>query len=205
MTTFLVMQGRVASELRRSNLTTEIKTAINDAIFEASATRFYFNEMRGVSFATVAGTEYYSDQNLVDIDAMYYLQGTARRNVSVYNDAYATDEAEGGISSGQLISASRYGSSLRLYPIPSSVMTVYLEGYGRLTPYPMVNDADTNAWMTEGEKYIRALAKSYLLKDVIRDFGEATIYEALAEDRKNDLLETTAFRQGTGSIRPTQF
>lgn len=205
MTTFAIMTARIASELRRSNLDAEIKAAINDAIFEAGKTRFYFNEQKGVTFNTVIGTEYYSDLNMVDIDAAYYLIGSTRYNLYPWSQLQADRAAEGNVINGQLQNYARYGQQIRLYPLPSAVTAIYLDGFGRLTPYPLVADGDTNAWMTEGEKYIRALAKSYLLRDVIRDMSEAAIYEALAEDRKLDLIEQNAPRQGTGILRPTQF
>lgn len=205
MTTFVIMQTRIASELRRSNLTTEIKAAINDAIKDAAKDRFFFNEVKGQTFATVAATEYYSDLSLTEVDAMYYFQGTFRYNMDLESNLDADAYAEGNVSGGQLRSYSRHASQFRLYPVPASVVTVYVDGYGRMTPSPLVNDADTNAWFTEGERYIRALAKSILLKDVIRDMSEAAVYEAIADDYRTSLVEQTTLRIGTGQITPTQF
>lgn len=205
MTTFAIMTARIASELRRSNISADIKAAINDAIREAGKTRFYLNEVRGATFPTVAATEYYSDLNMEEIDAVYYFQGPTRYNLTVENNLDADRYAEGGVSGGQLETYSRHGMQIRLYPVPNAVRTIYVDGFGRLTPYPLVADNDTNAWMTEGEAYIRALAKSYVLRDVVRDFSEAVVYQALADDRKAELVEANGLRMGTGRLRPTQF
>lgn len=203
---FITMVTRIASELRRSNLNTEIKAAINDAIFEGSSQRFYFNEMRGLSFPTVVGQESYADLGITEIDSMYYLIGATRYDVWPRNNNDMNMIVQGNNIGGQLEIYSRYGLNLRLYPLPGTIQTIYLDGYGRMTPYPLVNDADTNTWMVDGEKYIRNLAKSIVLRDVVRDFGEASVYENLAEDRKNDLLLiSTSHAQGANTMRGTDF
>lgn len=206
MSDFITMVNRITTELRRSNLTAEAKNAVNDAIGHAASDRFYFNEMRGVVFTTIAGQEYYNDQGLVEIDVMWYsLSGGARYNMDLVSNADADDNASGSIYSGQVQSYSRQGGGVRLFPIPNAIVTIYADGFGKLLPNPLVNDADTNNWLSEGERYIRALAKAMLLKDVIRDYGEATVLEAIAEDHKLALLEKTTMRAATGTIRPTQF
>lgn len=205
MATFVEMVTRIAREINRSNLTEDIKAAVNDAIEEAAANHLYVNEVVGLSFPTVIGQEYYSDQNLVDIEIAYYFQGTTRFNLVKESSWSANLRADGNAISGQLQSISRHDTRLRLYPLPTSVFTVFLDGYGKLTPWPLVLDADTNNWTTEGAAYIRLLAKRNLFRDRIRDYGEATAMEAAAQDALNILQEKTTTRVGTGEITPTQF
>ncbi len=206
MSTFKQLRDRIAADLRRSNLDTQIGEAINDAIAEAAKTRFYFNEMVDQTFNTVDGVEYYDDLGLVEIDAVWFLQGTSRYNISIVNQLTANDLASGNPqTSGQLDEIARYGKKFRLYPIPNGIITVHLDGYGKLTPSPLALDADTNAWLTEGELYIRALAKRNILRDVIRDYGEAKVLESIAEDYKQQLIEDTTLRSSTGTLRSTQF
>jgi hypothetical protein len=171
---------------------------------EGAQERFYFNEMH-TSVPTVAGTEYYPDLGLVEIDAAWYLQGGSRSNVNIINELDADVLASGNPSNGPLLEISRYGGQLRFYPIPSSIFTVYLDGFGKLAPSPLVGDADTNAWLTEGELYIRALAKRNILRDVIRDYGEARVLEAISEDYKSQLIQATTLKSSTGTLRSTQF
>lgn len=202
---FITMVNRVAVELRRANIISEIKNAINDAITEAAKTRFYFNEMH-TSFVTSPTVEYYPDLGLVELDAVWYVQGTTRYNVDIRSQLEMDAEADGNPLNGpQLTDISRYGGKLRLYPIPTTIVTVYLDGYGKLAPSPLVNDADTNAWMTEAELYIRALAKRNVLRDVVRDYGEARVLEGIADDYKSQLVEVTATKMATGRIRSTKF
>lgn len=209
--TFITMVNRIATELRRSNLTAEIKNAINDAIWSESNQRFYFNEVRGeadttFSFATVAGTEFYPDLGFVEVDAMYYYIGQTRYNILPWSKLEADRIARGGpIVTSQPVLYSRSAGKFRIFPKPNVVVTIYVDGFGSLVPTPLVNDNDTNAWMNEAEPLIRAVAKSILLKDVIRDYGEATATDAIAADYRTSLLGQTTLVQGTGEMRPTQW
>lgn len=208
MSDFITMVNRIAVELRRANISDAIKNAINDAISEAAKSRFYFNEMHQ-SFPTVIGQEYYPDLGLVELDdAWYYINNIPdgqKWRINVVGQLAANDYRIGNATGGQLDTLSRYGGQVRLQPVPTSVLTIYLDGYGKLSPAPLVNDADTNAWLGEGELYIRALAKRNVLRDIVRDYGEATALEAVAEDYKQQLIDDTNLRAGTGCIRSTQF
>lgn len=208
MATFSEIITRIAAELRRSNLTDEIKNAINDAITEGAKNRFYFNEMH-LSFPTVNGTEYYPDLGVVELDdAWYYLNEVPngqKERLYLESQLDANDYRIGNAMGGQLQTLSRYGGQLRIQPVPTSVVTIYLDGYGKLTPSPLVADADTNNWLLDGERYIRALAKSIILQDVIRDYGEARALAVIAEDRRSELEQETVLKSTNDRIRSTQF
>lgn len=198
MADFITTVTRVTTELRRSNLTNEAKQAINDAIEEASENRFYFNEMTAITFNTAIGTEFYSDLGLVEIDAAYYVQGGTRYNMDVIPNMTIDERASGNTITGRPEEIGRVGGQLRFDPIPNVVVPVYLSGYGKLTPFPLVNNADTNAWLNDGERYVRALAKRNLLRDVVRDYGEARVLDAVAEDYKTVLESKTTLKHSTG-------
>jgi hypothetical protein len=207
MTDFITMVNRIAVELRRSNMMTEIKNAINDAIAEEGKARLYLNEMRGITFDTVAGQEYYPDMGVVEMDDMYYYLGSGSRyTLEPRSQLVANRQAEGSAASGgQPTDYARYGEELRIYPIPSVVTTIYMDGFGKLTPWPLVADNDTNAWMTTGERLIRASAKAVILKDVIRDFGEAGTYDAIAADFRESLAHETTLRSTSSTFKSTQW
>lgn len=210
MATFAEMVTRVATQLRRTDVsfTADIQLAINNAIEEAARNHFYFNEVRDLSFQTAVGTEYYDDLGIVEIDAIYYLEGVSKRNLSRVNNLDATNALDGSPASGNPTEYSRQGTELRLYPVPTSIATIYLEGTSKLDPFPFVDgddDDEENAWFTDGEQYIRALAKSIFTRDVVKDYSEAAVLEAIAEDHKTVLLATTGDRSMTGVLTPTQF
>jgi hypothetical protein len=95
--------------------------------------------------------------------------------------------------------------SFGFIPFRVPYLQCILDGFGKLAPSPLVGDADTNAWLTEGELYIRALAKRNILRDVIRDYGEARVLEAISEDYKSQLIQATTLKSSTGTLRSTQF
>jgi hypothetical protein len=207
---FITMVNRIAAELRRSNMTAEIKSAINDAINREASLRFFFNEVRGesdgYSFPTVVGQEYYPDLGFVEVDAMYYYIGQSRYDITPWNDLEANRVARGGpILTSQPEMFSRAAQKFRIYPIPNQIITIYVDGYGRLTPTPLVADNDTNAWMTDAELLTRARAKAILLKDVIRDYGEATVLESIAADYRTSFMDQTTLNNSTSTMKPTQW
>lgn len=210
MATFIETVNRIATELSRSNITSAIKNAVNDAIAREANQRFYFNEVRGLAdnfkFDTVDGTEDYDDLGFVEVDAMYYYIGQTRYNILPWSKLRADAVARGGpVVTGQPVLFSRTAQKFRIWPKPNTVRTIYVDGYGKLLPTPLVNDTDTNAWLHEGELLIRAAAKAIVYKDTIRDFGEAAAYEAIADDYRSSLLDQTTIATSTGTMVPTQW
>lgn len=210
MANFITMVNRIAAELRRSNMTSDIKNAINDAITREAGERFYFNEVRGeadgYSITTVGGTEYYGDLGFTEVDAMYYYIGQTRYNILPWNNLEANRIARGGpITTSQPVLYSRVAKKFRIWPKPTGVITIYVDGYGALTPSPLNLDADTNNWMTDGETLIRACAKAIILKDVIRDYAEAAVYEAIADDYRQDFMDTSTRTSATDQLTATQW
>jgi len=95
---------------------------------------------------------------------------------------------------------SRYANGIQLYMMPNLVYPVHINGTTRFAP--LVNDSDTNPYLTEGEQFIRALAKAYLLEDVIRDLEAADRQWTVATKVKRDLLQESSGRSATNVIRP---
>jgi len=100
---------------------------------------------------------------------------------------------------GQPAYYSRYANGIHLYMVPDQVYSVIINGTTRFAP--LVNDSDTNPYLEEGEQLIRALAKAYLLEDVIRDPESADRQWALAKKIKSDLIRESAGRSSTNRLR----
>lgn len=205
MATYIETVNRIATELRRSNINDSIKLAINDAITEGAKTRFWFNEQL-TNINLINGVDNYKDdQNLVTIDDVYYYRYSKRYNVYPMNWLDYQARLEGNPQYGYPDYYARYEGKIFLDPIPNFSGSLFIFGHGNLYPFPLVADADTNAWLTDGELYIRALAKRNVLRDVIRDYGEARMLEAVAEDYKQQLENKTAEMSSTGELRSTSF
>ena len=183
MSTFLIMQTRIADDLVRDDLANQIKNAINDAIELQEGERYKFNEKR-YTLLTVAAQEYYdlteptllaSDgsalddgETLLEIDDIY---------TTISNNPYRLcprtqqhiNEWQSTSYQGQPADYTIYGQQLRIWPIPDQAYTLTLMGLARLGSNPLSGDNDTNAWMTDGAAIIRAQAKMLLYRDIIRD------------------------------------
>src|SRR5262245_11284508 len=138
MTTYLIMQARIADELVRDDLTTQIKSAINSAITTWEGTRFAFNE-RKYLINTVADQEWY---DLVSPPLLTYAGaavGTGETILELDHDPKATvnstfypltprtqawfdrNAAPAAEYTGQPDSYGIFNSQLRLFPIPDAV------------------------------------------------------------------------------------
>lgn len=195
------LKARIADELIRPDLSSQIALAVQDAILEASGTRFWFNEVRGLTLPLVIGQEYYTSTDisaLTQIDDAWIVVGGGRRTVFPIDNILLDEMIEGGPFSGEPYRYSRYGDSLRFYPYPGDTYTLYLNGVSQLSP--LVNDADLNGWTNEGERLIRAIAKRELLIHVIQDTDAAQVQQLLAERYKKDLLQQSYDRAATGQM-----
>lgn len=195
------LKGRIADELDRSDLASQIGLAVDDAITEAASNRFWFNEVRGLAIPLVAGQEYYGSDDfsaLTVIDAVYLSINGQRRNMHPATSLEFDCWRDGTAAAGEPYRWARYGTSLRLYPTPSVAYSLVVDGVSRLPA--LANDAQANAWTNEGEKLIRAIAKRELLANVIRDFEEAQAQQQLVKNALAELMGKSYDKSATGRM-----
>lgn len=197
MTTFGVMQARIADEIARTDLTTQIKDAIKTAIKKYERRRYYFNQKVDTTFSTVADQEYYGSAALADIPDIAEIDSATVTLTGVKSpldefDHSLIDSLQNGQVTGTPEAYSYAAQKIRLYPIPSGVMTITLSYIYRFATLSL--DADTNAWMTDGEELIRCAAKAELYEHTIRNAGAADRMRALAEVASKDIMTETARR-----------
>jgi hypothetical protein len=211
MSTYLEMQTRIADELDRTDLTSQIQKAIQTAIAFYERKRFWFNEARSITFNTVDGQEFYTsaDQsdipNLLTIDFVKLtisgsdkvnLDRSSYQELEYWSSNLSTDE-------GQPTAYAYYAKQLRLYPIPDAAYAVRVSGVFSLAT--LSADSDTNAWMTDAEALIRTRAKREILTHVIRDLEAAGVMNQVEQEQLKSLIEANTFRSSTGTILATEF
>jgi hypothetical protein len=196
------LKARIADELSRSDLTSQIALAVDDAIDVACKNRFWFNEVRGQQIVLNSGEQYYSDADtdvLVEIDNLYLLlNSNYHRNLHATSAARHDKLYNGTPAVGEPQSWSRYGTELRFYPTPSQAYTIVIDGLTRGPP--MEDDTDSTIWTTYGEKYVRAVAKTLLYAEIIRDSEAAERADQLAQRYLLDLQAQTESRTMTGEM-----
>ena len=219
MTTYLIMQNRIADELVRDDLSEQIKKAINDAIKSWEGIRLKFNEKRYL-IQTVVDTEFYDfttptllnkDETAVEAGETI-LELDADPTITINNRPYPlTPRTEAwfgrfavgaATQTGQPDSYGIFARQLRLFPIPDGVYDInFAAGLARLGPNPLAADGDTNDWMIEGEPLTRQQAKLLIYRDLLRDtVGKAAASEGVQEAQW--MLERKATAQSmTGTQR----
>lgn len=214
MSTFGTMKTRIADEIVRDDLSSQIGAAIITAVSLWAPTRFGFNEKR-YSLTTVASTEYYAMSTLTNTDASATATGEKLLEVDSFTLTYSNqpypldqqtqqwmdrEQANASQYTGQPCAYAIFSDEFRLHPIPDAAYACTISGLAQLGT--LSAEGDSNAWMTEGEALIRAQAKILIYRDVVRDTeGLAIARDALAEalDPLKRRMSAKAF---TGRIAP---
>lgn len=210
MPTLGEISARIADDLARVDLTTQIKAEVLDSIRDYQGRRFWFNETRAYTFNTVVGQSDYTlavASGFSDFTEVDWLQITV--NGRVYDLCEGAAEwidqwlADFPLNTGQPTDWCYYGATFRLYPRPDAVYPVRIAGLGTLTA--LSADGDSNAWTMLADDLLRARGKWRVYKHVIRDDTGAARQEQPIQDALTRLTRETAKRIGTGRIVPTQF
>lgn len=206
MTTFKVMQDRVADEIKRGNLTSQIKNAIVSAIEDLKGERFARINESTVTVNTVADQQWYTlASDFRDENGAALASGTVLIEVDQavcnFNNWFQPlrPVSAGWIDTYQIPTYTGqpyyYGflsERVRFAPTPNGVYTVTIRGQ---IEYPALSaDSDTNAWMTRGEKLIRSRAKTILARDVLQDMELAQMASMAEAEARIALERQTAAR-----------
>lgn len=203
------MKQRIATELRRDDLTEDIANAINDAIRFHERRRFWFNQSRSLTFTTVPGQVAYGAAagsfipGVVRIDDIFLPEANSTYPLT----RYAVDDFElvsgGPTNPGQPTCWTYADGTVRLFPAPDAAYAMRVLAHYRL-PALSGND-DSNVWTTEAEELIRSHAKMLLFLDVLEDDTNANRMQLKLPLLIDALDAETSARTSTGRIRATQF
>src|SRR5882757_359245 len=172
MGTLAQLKARIASDLTRDDLASQIANVVSDSLKFYARERFWFNQSRNLTFNTAIGQAAYGVAdlaiipNIVRIDALYLPQNQSITPL----DRYEPDDFEviaGGMSGGGKPTAyTCVDNTIRLWPTPGAVTPMRLHAFYRL---PDLADGDSNAWTDDAEELVRSHAKMLLYMDVLED------------------------------------
>jgi hypothetical protein len=179
MSTYGALKTRVADELNRSDLTSQIETAIQRAIEYYARERFDFNEGRSTA-ATVADAQYVDfpsglrviDEVLATVGATSYpMRHIEFDEMEIWHGATLTV--------GQPLDYAVRKRQFRIYPTPNQAYTLTITG---IYDEPALSaDGDTNSWCTDlAQDVIVARAKYTISRDILFD-REGMEHAKLAE------------------------
>lgn len=204
------MIDRIADELARSDLTTQIPKAIQSAIRHYERRAFYFNEVRK-TLSTSDGDFDYTTSEFAFLDKMAEIY-SAKITVNgsqiplqerdwEYLDALRSSTT----SKGDPTDYAYYGKVLYVWPTPNTARDIIISHVEKLPPASLSATTDTNYWMTDAEELIRCRAMRKLYADVIKDIDNAGLWGAHENEALQVLIGETESRAMTGLPRPTQF
>lgn len=204
------LQDKIADQISRSDLTTQITESITDAIRFYQPHRFIFSEGRDVSLSTVNNQEFYSASDdpllgtLYEFDYITVSIGTAKFDLPRYQPEDLELLTQSGTQFGQPQCYSYYNFQMRLYPVPDAAYPLTIAAH-QMIPAPTVQAATGNPWMGEAEKLIRSRARYELALNYTFDDDEMKYMTAAVTEAYDELRARTNKLAGTGEIRPTQF
>lgn len=183
MTTLAIMVDRVARELRRSNVETQIREAIATAIEAYQHERFFFSEEDTVEIPLVVDQAVYTADDdamigrIETLDYVHLLIGSQTYPLAPATASWMDLANVDGQSNGQPYRYLWFGEGIRVYPIPNIAdMALRIAGSFN-TDAPASDDEANNPWMTKAEALIRCHAKFELFTHVINDQARAAIFD----------------------------
>lgn len=210
MTTKALLKTRIADDLARADISTQIGEAIDDAINHYKEKRFFFSETRLATFVTVAAQSTYTSSDdtdvplFVELDAVMLSDGTNTRELQYISPAEIEWLLDSSASSGRPNRYSYYEQSFRFYPIPDAVYTIRPIGLIEKAG-PATDDEANNVWMTKAYELIRAKAKVLLAEHVIIDMELAGLMGVAEGKAYAKLRRETSKKQSGGMIEATEF
>lgn len=206
--TFLQMQQRIADDLDRTDLTTQIKLAINRAIKHYQTEPFWFKETSS-SFPAVSAQEEYvygtgsvpTDIEMIDIMERQY-NGT---KITMLQITPSELEAKQSLdATGIPDEFAQYQNRIKLYPIPNqtgiTILIKYTKNYTELSA-----DADTNDWLTYAEDLIESHARWWINRRILHDQNAAAEDEIQIVNALDALRTLNTNKTGQGRVIPTSF
>jgi hypothetical protein len=198
------LKAEIADDLARSDLTTQIASAISHAIRVHRGRPFWWTRDRSTTFSTTASTAQYTSAEVAAFENVIRLHHVlVERNGSKSRLLWMRQDeleiANSGGSESYPAFYSWHDGALWLSPVPDAAYTVQL--FADMIEAAPATDAETgNRWMTDCYGLIRAEAKRYLAKHVMRD-------RSLDEDMQQDvvrelrnLMQESARKDTSGTI-----
>lgn len=193
------LKARVADELNRDDLTTQIATSVTAAIYQWGATRFWKTESAQTSTTTLGGQYADVPAGMRVVDIVQVQVGGTWYPLKARTLAEIEDWHGAASNQGQPTDYAIEGTRVRLYPAAADAYALAFTGIFSLPA--LADDDDTNFWTEEAADLIVATAKYRLYRDVIRD-AEAMTFAKAAENEALEYLRDETNRKLATGIRP---
>lgn len=204
------LQDRIADDLDRADLSSQIQDAVTDAIQYYETERFTFNEVQNVTHTFSISTDAVALTNLpvyfFKIDRLR-MQYSGSTNLT---DLYQRDiewlmAGQDAKTLSRPLEFAVYGGNINFDSMPDQAYVSVIDGVKRVSSTASLSlTTNASAWFNEAAKLIRARAKAELCAHVIRDYEQAAAMQAV-EQIEYKTLKKKLNTANTGRIRPTTF
>ena len=204
MSTYGDMQSRIADEIARSDLTTQIQMAILSAIEYYKDDKFWFNEGEA-TINTTAGLDHdampvtFGELDVVTVT----VPGSDRYKVETTTYEWIRDNATQSSLVGRPEFYAFFEEDVWYYPIPDAVYPIIFSGLIYLSTLTGPNS--TNAWTNEAEQLIRCRAKWDIYYNITRNDKEAQKMEVAEMKMWSKLMKKTTQKVASGRLQPIRF
>lgn len=212
MPTLADIRTRVANDLSVGTaLNAEIVAAINDAVQEYDAYRFWFNEKRTLNFNCVIGQAFYGDttstdiKNLIRIDqaVLTYNNGGARYPLQrTDNDVLEVQDTTSTGNNRPYLYA-YITNQIRLWPVPDATYNIRVTGI--IAQATLAADSDINDFTLYAANLIRHSAARRIYAETLRDANQAALSKLSEDGALEALVMESAKRIPHDRIMPTEF
>ena len=193
MATYTEVQNFILGDLHRTDLTTQVQTAMSNAVDKLRLERFWFNESQ-TSFTATLTSDYAISTvlpRLLQIDTMrVWHNGTPTElDRGHWADFNTLDET---LVNGTPSYWAVHHQMLRLYPTPNETMSVEASGLLELS---------LTAWCSYAPTVVRALAEVELFSLVTHDQGGAARVADFLKLEIEQLRKRGATMATSGEVR----
>ena len=195
--TYGTLQSRIADDLNRADLTSQIQQNINLAIKHYRTERFWFNETSATAAATVGSAQVAAPLDILIIDRLYILiSGINIELLPMDLDAIIEFRP---ITNGRPRSFCYYRNQFELDRKCDQAYTLTLYYVKELTALSASGDA--NLWTTDCEDLIVFHAEKMLYANVIKDMQKAQAAAALEKEALTRIRSLGIARTTTGHTK----
>jgi len=181
VSTYGAMQSRVADDLNRTDLTSQIQQNLLLAIEHYKNERFWFNETNSTASATVSSAQVAAPSDLLAIDKLYIV--ISNKNIELIPRSLNQVVEFRPTNNGRPRAFCYYRDQFELDRKCDTAYTLNLYYLKQLAA--LSASSDTNGWTTDAEDLIVFHAEKKIYANIIKDAAKAFI----AEQQEKDALQ----------------
>lgn len=197
MATMQVLKNHIASDMHRSDLTTQIDYAVTSAVRHYNKERLWFNEGRSETTLSSSQVFYASPTDMIEMDSVLVTINGSKTPLGpmTYGEM---DELDTGKYFGQPDYWSYYQDNFRFYPVPDSAYVVTLS-YHKSLDEPSASGS--NAWTSTAYDLIRYRAEWDIYKHYLRNPEMAQMVKESESEELVTVVKESTKKASIGFLR----